>query len=79
MSYKESELVCADSKEWNRVYFGYAKKWSKCPWVAFEMHIDKEEAKRLFKGMASKLTFTEGEQVKDDDEGKNDENNTGKQ
>lgn len=79
MSYKESELVCADSKEWNRVYFGYAKKWSKCPWVAFEMHIDKDEAKRLFKGMASKLTFTEGEQVKDDDEGKNDENNTGKQ
>src|SRR3972149_1418890 len=45
---KTSELVCVDTKSWNRVYFGYAKKWSKVPWMAYEEYIDVEEARRLF-------------------------------
>ncbi len=59
--YKKSELVCCDTRSWNRVYFGYAKKWSKVPWVAFEEDIDQEEAKRLFgEEVASQLSFTKG-------------------
>ena len=46
--YKKSELVCLESIVWNRVFFGYAKKWSAVPWVAYEKHIDEEEALRLF-------------------------------
>ena len=60
--YKESELVCLDSKEWNKVYFGFAKKWSKVPWIAYEEYIDKEEAKRLFGEKAEQMVFTEHEE-----------------
>lgn len=60
--YKKSELVCIDSRSWNRVYFGYAKKWSKVPWIAYEEYIDKDEAVRLFGDeTAKKLTFTDVE------------------
>lgn len=56
---KESELVCVDSIFWDRTLFGYAKKWSAMPWIAFEEVIDKDEAKRLFGAdVASKITFT---------------------
>lgn len=78
---KSSELVCLDTKSWNRVYFGYAKKWSKVPWVAYEEHIDKEEAERLFgEEITSKIIFTEGEEEDKDDENSrsdSDEKNTG--
>jgi hypothetical protein len=67
---KSSELVCIDSRVWNRVYFGYSNKWSKVPWVAFEEHIDEDEAKRLFKDKASKLTFLANDDVSEDDKEK---------
>lgn len=58
-AYVQSEMVCLETKHWNRVYYGYAKKWSKVPWVAFEDYIDKEEATRLFgKAIAGKMTFS---------------------
>ena len=56
-----AELVCTDTRSWNRVYFGYAKKWSKLPWIAYEEHLDETEAKRLFGSKAAKLQFTEDE------------------
>ena len=59
MSYTSGELVCLDTKAWNRVYFGYAKKWSKVPWVAYEEYVDKKEATRLFgKEKAGKIVYT---------------------
>lgn len=71
--YKRSELVCTDTQSWNRVYFGYAKKWSKVPWVAYEQHIDRQEAERLFgPEIASVLVYTESEDAddkKDEDQG----------
>lgn len=55
---KRSELVCIDSQPYNQVLFGFAKKWSKVPWIAFEQSIDKFEAKRLFGAeMAEKIKF----------------------
>lgn len=57
------ELVCTETRAWNKVYFGYAKKWSKVPWIAFEEHIDKDEAKRLFgEAIANKLTYSNYEE-----------------
>lgn len=75
--YKTSELVCIDTRSWNRVYFGYAKKWSKVPWIAYEEHIDKTESERLFGAeIAAKLVYTDnddaerGEQHDDNDDEK---------
>lgn len=61
---EEHETVCVDSKQWNRVYYGYAVKWNKTPWVAYEDYIDKEEAVTLFgKEMAENLTFSGQEEA----------------
>lgn len=78
--YKKSELVCVDKKCWDRVLFGYAKKWSKVPWVAYEEHIDRKEAERLFgKAITAKIKFTRGASDDSDDErgGREVEKNTG--
>ena len=65
---KTWEIVCCETRSWNRVYFGYAKKWSRVPWIAYEEYIDKAEAERLFgKEIASKLKFSEGEDGDDED------------
>lgn len=74
--YKKSELVCLESKPWNRTYFGYARKWSAVPWMAYEMEIDRDEAKRL-KLPVDKLKFSVAEYDKADDEHNSDENNRG--
>jgi len=65
-----SECVCTDSQSWDRVYFGYAKKWSRMPWVAYENHLDKEEAEKLFgPEITAKITFTVGEDTETDGDG----------
>lgn len=64
---KKSELICTDAKSWNRVFFGYSKKWSTMPWLAYEEHIDKTEATRLFGAeIAGKIEYTKGEQDEDE-------------
>ena len=63
------EQVCTETRGWDRVYFGYAKKWSKVPWMAYEEFIDKEEAERLFGAeIAGKITYTLGEDDDDPEE-----------
>lgn len=62
------EQVCTDSRSWDKVYFGYAKKWSKVPWIAYEEFLDEKEAERLFgKEVSSLIEFTEGEDDEDDE------------
>jgi len=63
------EQVYTETRGWDRVYFGYAKKWSKVPWIAYEEFIDKEEAERLFGAeIAGKITYTLGEDDDDPEE-----------
>ncbi len=60
--YTTGELVCLETKAWNRVYFGYAKKWSKVPWIAYEEYIDRKEATRLFGAeIAAKISYAKNE------------------
>ena len=78
---KASELVCCDSRSWDRVFFGFARKWSKVPWVAFEEHMDLDSAEKLFgPEIANRIEFTVGED-NDDEDGKEgnrtDERDTG--
>lgn len=65
---KKYEAVCVESVVWDRVLFGYAKKWEHMPWVAFEHHLDKDECKRMFGAPAlANLEFTKGESAGDED------------
>ena len=68
------EQVCTDSRGWNKVIFGYAKKWSKVPWIAYEDYLDEDECKDLFnENVVSKIIFTEGEDEDDEEKQKSDD------
>jgi len=72
----DDEMICADTKVWNRVYFGYAKKWSKVPWIAYEEYLTRKEASKLFEeDIVSKLKFTT---ESSDDDNNDDNDNKGK-
>ena len=67
---KTGELICADSRSWDRVFFGFARKWSKVPWIAFEEHMDEETAEQMFgEKVASQIEFTTGEDEDEEDGG----------
>lgn len=76
---KKYDLVCTRTRSWDRVLFGYAKKWSETPWIAYEEFIEKDEGVRLFgKDIANKIKFTKQQKGKDDDgTGTRDEMDTG--
>jgi len=62
------EQVCTDSLAWDRVYIGYAKKWSNVPWIAYEQYLDRKECERLFgEEAAAKIAYTTGEDDEDND------------
>lgn len=42
------ETVCSEEVSWDRLLYGYARKWSKVPWLSIEHFLDREEAKKLF-------------------------------
>jgi hypothetical protein len=69
---KKSELVCVETRSWDKVYFGYAKRWSKVPFIVYEEFVDKTEAIRLFgEEIAGKLQYNtkdEEEEKETDDE-----------
>lgn len=63
-----SELVRCESVQWDRVLYGYAKTWSRVPWIAYEQDIDQDEAERLFgEEIAAKLTYTDAESKPNED------------
>lgn len=75
----EYELAYLVSNKWNRIYYGYSTKWSEVPWKAYELFIDKDEAKRLFGNKkANKLIYTEGEQDDEQEENHQDDLHQGK-
>ena len=72
--YAEKEQVCYESVLWDKVHFGYAKKWQKVPWLAYESHLTKEEVAGLLgKKLAVKLTYSKKEGDEEDKSGKEDE------
>lgn len=72
--YAEKEQVCYESVLWDKVHFGYAKKWQKVPWLAYESHLTKEEVAGLLgKKIAVKLTYSKKEGDEEDKSGKEDE------
>lgn len=65
---KKYDLVCTKTRSWDRVLFGYSKKWSETPWIAYEEFIEKDEGVRLFgKDIANKIKFSKQQKGKEDD------------
>lgn len=63
------QQVCTESTRWDGVHFGYAKKWSSVPWVAYEKYMDAKEAERMFGAeIAAKITYSDDE-AQDSEEG----------
>lgn len=71
---KKSELVCVETRSWDRVYFGYAKRWSKVPYIIYEEYVDKSEATRLFgEEIAGKLQYNTKDENSEKDSDENDQ------
>jgi hypothetical protein len=67
--YVESELICIEAQHWDRVLHGYAKKWHKVPWVAYEHYLDNDEASKKFgQEIADKLKYSETDDTEETDE-----------
>lgn len=47
------EAICGEEIPWDRVFFGYAKRWAEVPWVAFELFMTEDQLKKNF-GEAAK-------------------------
>lgn len=66
--YAEKEQVCFESVVWDRVHFGFARKWHKLPWMAYEFFLSREEAIGLFgRAIADKLKYRASQEASDDD------------
>jgi len=64
------EHVFCQSESWDRFTYGYARKWTKVPWVAFELHMSEDDAKEKFgEEIAKKIEFTEGDDAQENDKG----------
>jgi hypothetical protein len=71
---KKSELVCVETRSWDKVYFGYAKRWSKVPFIIYEEFVDKTEATRLFgEEIAAKLQYNTKDEDSDKENDKDDQ------
>lgn len=68
-SYVEEETISTESKTWNKVIFGFATKWAKVPWIAYEQYMDKAECTKKFgKKVAGKLKYTKTDNDQQNDE-----------
>jgi len=65
------EQICTDSRKWDGVHFGFARKWSKVPWIAYEEYVDRDEAERLFGSeIADKIRYSDDEECDEDGDNK---------
>lgn len=65
------EYICAEEVPWDRVLFGYCRKWKDLPWVAFEHFMNQEELKQNFGAELAALIptpVTGGEQTDENGE-----------
>lgn len=67
---KNWETVCLDSQPWDRFLHGYAKKWSKVPWISYELHLDEDDAAKagIAPAVLAKIEFTKGEDTPESEE-----------
>ena len=67
----KNERIVGETVEYDRVVYGYAKKWSQVPWVAFEHHMTRAECEKNFgKEKGGKVKVAELEQEGETSENK---------
>lgn len=68
--YATNEQICYESIVWDRVLFGFAKKWKDVPWIAYEFFMTKRQVEKLLgEKVAEKLQYSLSNQsVEKDDE-----------
>jgi len=68
--YATNEQICYESIVWDRVLFGFAKKWKDVPWIAYEFFMTKRQVEKLLgEKVAEKLQYSQSNQtVEKDDE-----------
>lgn len=44
----KNQSVCYESVKWDRVTFGYARKWERMPWLSYTHDVTEKEATKLF-------------------------------
>lgn len=55
--------IVANTKKYTRFFHGFATKWERVPWIAYEEYIDENEAKDLFgNAIAGKIKYTISEE-----------------
>jgi hypothetical protein len=63
------EYVCYEAVDWNRVLFGYARKWKDMPWIAFEHDMDRQEVAALAgEAVAAEVVYTPGAEMQSGEE-----------
>jgi hypothetical protein len=63
---KRNERVCVEAEGWDKVFHGYARKWRKVPWIAYEKHVDREEATRIYgEEKANAIEYSTGGEKED--------------
>lgn len=68
----EAETVCGEEIPWDRILYGYAKKWKDLPWLGIEHFMTKEEVAANFDAAtAEKVPYSScsGKEDSDGDEG----------
>lgn len=60
------ETVCGEEVPWDRVTFGYAKKWKELPWVCFDHFMTPEELIENFGPAAANIPCEEVSSTMDD-------------
>lgn len=74
--YIKWELVCFESVKWDRWTHGFAKKWNRVPWIAFEHDVTEDEARELFGAKAVQLNYSaELKRVDVEDDSPDDDDN----
>lgn len=62
------ETVCGEEVPWDRITFGYAKKWKDVPWLCIDHFMTEEDLEENFGAMAKLVDCTEISSIMDDGE-----------
>ena len=62
------EAVCGEEVPWDRVTFGYAKKWKDVPWVCFDHFMTEEDLEENFGAIANEVDCAEVSSNLDDED-----------
>lgn len=74
----DKEMIYGEEVPWDRFRHGYAKKWAKMPWVAFEHVMDREEVTESFgEAIAAICRFENLKRVGENADGSGEEDTRG--